>query len=125
MSCNKQIIASTEMRKIEALMTGEARARLTVFVTSTGEKGVLTFGSPELQASRVTTTTYETSCPAYNQTNSGVDRSDGLIDIVSPIFEIEFELDKDSDTQLNGAKKIQNKDGSETIVTWSLTRECK
>lgn len=125
MSCNKQIIASTEMRKTEAVMTGENRARLTVFITSTGEKGILQFGSPELQASRVTTTTYETSCPAYNQTNSGVDRYDGLIDIVSPIFEIEFELTADSNTQLNGAKTIQNEDGSETVITWSLTRECK
>lgn len=125
MSCNKQIIASSEMRKTEAVMTGEGSARLTVFITSAGDKGILTFGSPELRATRITTRTYETSCPAYNQTNSGSDRYDGLIDIVSPIFEIEFELGADSDTQLNGAKTIQNEDGSESVVTWSLTRECK
>lgn len=125
MSCNKQIIASTEMRKTETVMTGEGRTRLTVYITSTGDKGILTFGSPELQAERITTTTYETSCPSYNQTNSGTDRYDGLIDIVNPSFEIEFELLADSETGLNGAKTIQNSDGSESVVTWSLTRDCK
>jgi len=119
------MITSPDTQKIENVTTGNANERLTVFITSTGEKGLLTFGSPEVKGERITTRTYETGCPAYNRTNSGVDRDDGFIDVVSPGFEVEFELDTDSETALNGSKTIQNDDGSETLVTWSLTRGCK
>jgi hypothetical protein len=125
MSCAKKIITSTETRKIESLTTGSSRGRLTVYVTSTGEKGFLTFGSPELQAERVTTTRYETACPDYDRVNSSVDNGPGWIDISVPSFEIEFELGAESLTQLNGSKTIQNEDGGETLVTWTLTRECQ
>jgi hypothetical protein len=57
--------------------------------------------------------------------NSSVDKGDRLIEIVAPSFEIHFELDAKSKYQLNGSKTIQNSDGSETIVTWNLTRECR
>jgi len=125
MSCGGKIITSPETRKIESLTTGTSRARLTVFVTSSGEKGILTFGSPELEAERVSTTRYETACPDYDRVNSSSDRGSGWIEISVPSFEIEFELDANSQTKLNGSRTIDNEDGSQTIVSWTLTRECQ
>jgi hypothetical protein len=87
--------------------------------------GSLTFGSPEVEADRIITRTYESSCPSYNQVNSGVDRSDAPIGIPSPGFEIYFELDAKSDRVLEGSKRVENSDGSYTIVTWNLTRNCQ
>jgi len=68
---------------------------------------------------------YESNCPSSDKVNSSVERDDGLIGVPSPGFEIEFELDANSDTRLYGSKTIQNSDGSETIVSWNLTRGCK
>jgi hypothetical protein len=125
MMCDKKIIMTTETKKMEILKTALSSKRITVYVSAQGEKGYLTFGSPEIQAEQIITRTYETSCPSYDKANSGVDRSDSLIDIVNPSFEIQFELDAKSAYQLVGSKTIQNRDGSETLVTWNLTRDCK
>jgi hypothetical protein len=125
MSCDKKIIATTETRKIEILKSALSSKRITVYVSNFGEKGYLTFGSPEIQAEQIITRTYETSCPSYDKVNSSVDRSGGLIDIVNPSFEIQFELGAKSEYLLVGSKTIQNSDGSETLVTWNLTRDCK
>jgi hypothetical protein len=125
MSCDKAIITTQQTQKFEGLMTALSSARITVYITSVGEKGVLTFDSPEIQAERIITRTYESSCPSYNQVNSGVDRSDGLIGVPSPGFEIYFELDAKSNSTLKGAKRIENSDGSFTTVTWDLTRSCE
>jgi hypothetical protein len=124
-SCDKKIISTTETRKLETLMTALSKKRLTVYISPFGEKGILTFGSPEVNAERIITRTYETGCPSYDRVNSSVDRSGGLIEVPSPSFEIQFELDAKSGYQLVGSKTIQNDDGSETIVTWNLTRDCK
>ncbi len=123
--CDKSIITTTELRKMEVAMTASSDKRLTVYITSRGEKGHLTMGSPEVNAERIITRKYETACPSYDQVNSSVDRDESLVQIVPPSFEIEFELDAKSDYQLNGSKTIQNKDGSETLVSWNLTRDCK
>lgn len=126
MSCkNSGIITTPETQKIESLMTATPRKRIAVYITSTGESGILTFDSPEIEAERIITRTYESSCPSYNQVNSGVDRSDSLIEIPSPGFEVTFELDAASDRVLKGSKRIENSDGSYTIVTWDLTRNCQ
>lgn len=106
-------------------MTALSSSRITVYITSVGEKGVLTFDSPEIQAERIITRTYESSCPSYNQVNSGVDRSDALIGVPSPGFEIYFQLDAKRNSRLDGAKRIENSDGSFTTVTWDLTRSCE
>lgn len=124
-SCGGKIISTTETRKEEKLTTGDAKARLTVFITWTGEKGVFSFGSPELKAERVSSRIYETACPSYDRVNSEVNRSDGWIDVTSPSFDIEFDLGADSDKQLQGAKTIQKDDGTETLITWTLTRDCQ
>ncbi len=125
MSCNNRIISSPETQKFESVMIGQANERMTVYITSTGEKGILSFGSPQVTANKVTTTVYETDCSDYNRVNSGEDRSLPPFEIAVPIFEIEFPLDADSNRALNGSKTIQNEDGSETLVTWALTRGCK
>ena len=125
MSCNNAIITTGQTQKIESLMTALSRKRITVYITSTGEEGILTFDSPEIEAERIITRTYETSCPSYNQVNSGVDRSDTLIGVPSPGFEIHFELDTESHRNLKGSKRIDNSDGSYTVVTWDLTRNCQ
>lgn len=124
-SCDKKIISTTELRTTEIVETASASERLTIYITSRGEKGIFTLDSPEINANRIVTRKYETACPSYDQVNSGVDKSDGLIGHPKPFLEIEFELDAKSDHQLNGSKTIQNSDGSETIVTWTLTRDCK
>jgi hypothetical protein len=125
MSCDKAIITTQQTQKYESLMTALSSARITVYITSVGEKGILTFDSPEIQAERIITRTYESSCPSYNQVNSGVDRDDTLIGVPSPGFEIYFELDAKSKSALKGAKRIDNTDGSVTTVTWDLTRSCE
>jgi hypothetical protein len=124
-SCDKKIISTTETRKLETLMTALSSKRITVYISPFGKKGTMSFGSPEINAERIVTRTYETSCPSYDRVNSGVDRSGGLIEVPSPSFEIEFELDAKSAYLLAGSKTIQNSDGGETIVTWNLTRDCK
>lgn len=124
-SCGSKIITSPETQKYEDVLTAQADERITVNITSTGEKGILLFGVPQLNARRIATTTYETTCPDYDRVNSSVDRDEALIEIAVPYFEIEFELGPESDSQLNGSQTIQNDDGSETIVTWSLVRTCK
>jgi hypothetical protein len=125
MMCDKRIITTPQTLKMEIVRTAASDKRLTVYVSVGGEKGYLTFGSPEVEAEQTVTRTYETKCPSYDQTNSGVDRNDRLIKIVNPSFEIKFELDAKSAYRLVGSKTIQNSDGSETIVTWNLTRDCK
>lgn len=126
MSCGGGgIISTTETRKFESLMTALSSKKITVFITVGRGIGILTFDSPEINAERIITRTYETSCPSYDQKNSGVDRGDNLIGVPSPGFEVEFDLLTDSATELNGNKTIQNSDGSETLITWSLTRGCK
>jgi len=124
MSCDKTIITTQQTQKFESLMTALSSARITVYITSVGEKGVLTFDSPEINAERLITRTYESSCPSYNQVNSGVDRSDGLIGVPSPGLEIYFELDGKSNWRHMGTKRIENSDGSITTVAWDLTRSC-
>ena len=123
--CGGKMMTSPETQKFESVALGQADERMTVFITSTGEKGILSFGSPQVQASKITTRTYETGCADYDRVNSGVDRSLPPFDVSVPIFEVEFELDAESAAQLNGSKTIQNADGSETLVTWALTRGCK
>lgn len=123
--CDKTTIRSPKTHKMEIVQTAASDKRLTVYVSVGGEKGYLTFGSPEIKAEQIVTRTYETSCPSYDQANSGVDRHDRLIAVVNPSFEINFDLDAKSAYQLSGNKTIQNSDGSETIVTWSLTRDCR
>lgn len=125
MMCDKRTILTPQTQKMEIVRTAAADKRLTVYVSVGGEKGYLTFGSPEVEAEQIVTRTYETKCPSYDQANSGVERNDRLIKIVNPSFEIKFELDAKSAYQLVGSKTIQNSDGSETIVTWNLTRDCK
>jgi hypothetical protein len=126
MSCRPSgIITTPQTIKIESLMTALSSKRITVYITSVGEKGILTFGSPEVDAERIITRTYESACPSYNAANSGVDRSDGLIGLPSPGFEIEFELGPKSGYLLEGSKTIENSDGSETTVSWNLARDCK
>lgn len=125
MLCGGKMITTPQTQKFEAVSLGQANERMTVYITSTGEKGIFTFGSPQVTANKITTTTYETGCADYDRVNSGSDRSLPAFEIAVPIFEVEFELVADSDRQLNGSKTIQNVDGSETLVTWSLTRECK
>jgi hypothetical protein len=124
MSCGNTIVTTGQTLKIESLVTAQPRKRITVFITSAGEVGRLTFGSPEINAERIITRTTESSCPSYNQTNSGVNRSDELIEVPSPGFEVEFELDADSERHLKGTKRIENSDGSVTVITWDLTRKC-
>ncbi|HEY8562358.1 MAG TPA: hypothetical protein VIL74_18420 [Pyrinomonadaceae bacterium] len=125
MTCGGRMMTSPETRKFESVTDGRANERLTIFVTSTGEKGILTLGSPQMTANQITTTVFETDCPDYDRVNSGSDRSLPAVEIAMPFFEIEFELDAESPTRLEGVKKIQNEDGSETVVTWNLTRDCK
>jgi hypothetical protein len=124
MSCDKKIISTPQTQKIESLMTALSSGRITVYV-SLGDKGILTFDSPEVNAERIITRTYESSCESYNRVNSGVDRDQSLIGVPSPGFEIVFDLDTKSSYQLVGSKTIENSDGSQTIVTWNLTRDCK
>jgi hypothetical protein len=124
MSCDKKIISTTQTQKFESLMTALSSKRITVYV-SVGDEGVLTFDSPEINAERIITRTYETSCPSYDRVNSSVDRSGGLIGVPNPGFEIHFELGAKSDTVLVGTKTLQDSDGGETIVTWNLTRDCQ
>jgi hypothetical protein len=124
MSCGNTIVTTGQTLKIESLVTAQPRKRITVFITSAGEVGRLTFGSPEINAERIITRTTESSCPSYNQTNSGVNRSDELIEVPSPGFEVEFELDADSERHLKGTKRIENSDGSVTVITWDLARKC-
>jgi hypothetical protein len=124
-SCDKKIITTTELKTMEIAMTASASKRTTVYISSRGEKGILTLSSPEINAERIITRKYKTDCPSYDQVNSSVDKSDRLIGIVAPSFEIHFELDAKSDYQLNGSKTIQISGGSETIVTWNLSRDCK
>jgi hypothetical protein len=123
--CGGQMMTAPETQKFESVSLGQANERMTVFITSTGEKGILSFGSPQVTANKITTITYDSGCPAYDRTNSGVDKSLPAFEVAVPIFEIEFELDAKSAVQLNGSKTIQNEDGSETVVTWALTRDCK
>jgi hypothetical protein len=125
MSCNNAIITSPQTLKIESLTSGLSRKQITVYITSSGEMGSLTFGSPEIEAERVITRTYESGCARDNETNSGVDRSDTLIEVPAPGFEISFELDAKSESVLKGSKRIENADGSYTVVTWDLTRSCQ
>ncbi|MBC7899213.1 MAG: hypothetical protein H7070_04085 [Saprospiraceae bacterium] len=124
MGCGDQIITTPQTQKFESLLTGLSGKRITVYVSSAGEKGILTFDSPEINAERIITRTYESSCPSYNAKNSSVDRSGALIGVPSPGFEIEFELDDKSGYVLEGSKTIENGDGSKTVVTWNLSR-CK
>lgn len=126
MSCRPAgIITTPQTIKIESLMTALSSKRITVYISSVGEKGILTFDSPEVDAERIITRTYESACQSYNAVNSGVDRSSSLIGVPSPGFEIEFELGPKSGYLLEGSKTIQNSDGSETTVTWNLARDCK
>ena len=124
-SCGEQIITTPLTQKFESLMTALSSKRITVYISSTGEKGILTFDSPEINAERIITRKYESKCASYDKVNSSVEPTDGLIGVPSPGFEIEFELDASSDARLDGSKTIQNSDGSETIVSWNLTRGCK
>jgi hypothetical protein len=124
-SCDKKIISTTELRTMEIAMTASGSKRTTVYISPWGEKGILTLKSPEINAERIITRKYETACPSYDQVNSSVEKGDRLIEIVAPSFEIHFELDSKSNSQLVGSKTIQESDGSEIIVHWNLTRDCK
>ena len=124
-SCGNQIITTPRTQKFESIETALLSKRITVYITSTGEKGILTFDSPEINAERIVTRKQESNCASSDRVNSSVERADSLIGVPSPGFEIEFELDANSETQLNGSQTIENSDGSQTIVSWNLSRDCK
>lgn len=122
MSCSTGIIESGQIKKYDAQTKGDANGKVLVAISVAGKNGYLSFSSPEISATRITTRTYDSKCPSYNAANSSTDRDDNPITIPGDFFEVEFEVDPGSPNVIKGSKKVQNSDGSETTYTWDLAR---
>jgi hypothetical protein len=123
MSCDKQIITTPQTHKMEIQEKGEANARVLVAIAiNGGNRAYIGFTAPVTASERIITRTYESSCPSYNAVNSGTERADYTIDRNGPFFEVWFEIDPSSPNVLKGSKTIQDSDGSETLITWDLSR---
>jgi hypothetical protein len=123
MSCDKQIITTPQTHKMEIQEKGESNARVLVAIAiNGGNRAYIGFTAPATASERIITRTYESSCPSYDAVNSGTERADYTIDRNGPFFEVWFEIDPSSPNVLKGSKTIQDSDGSETMITWDLSR---
>ena len=123
MFCNKVMMTTPQTHKLEIQEKGEANKKVLVAIAiNGGRRGYIGFTAPETASERIITRTYESSCESYNAANSSVERSDRLIERNGEFFEANFEIDPSSPNVLKGSKTIQNSDGSETMITWDLSR---
>ncbi len=123
MFCNKVMMETPQTKKLEIQEKGEANKNVLVAIAiNGGRRGYIGFTAPETASELIITRTYESNCESYNAVNSGVDRSSSLIERNGHFFEVHFEIDPSSPNVLKGSKTIQNSDGSETMITWDLSR---
>lgn len=121
-SCLGRIIYSSQTQIFERKANAEGSGRVTVFVTASGKRGILTFNTVRAVGEQTWSRVYKTGCAAYDQTNSKNEKDDTPFVYDARGFSFGFDIDPKNPDVLSGSLTIPNEElNAETTYTWNLT----
>lgn len=119
--CLGRIVTSSQTQTFERKSTANGGGRVTVFVSTGGNSGSLTFNTVRAVGEKIYSQVYKTACPIYDNTNTKTTKDDVPFIFEAKGFSVGIEIDPRNPDVLSGVKTVKNSDGSETTYNWNLS----